>query len=142
VNRLVVDASVGVKWLLPEACTEAAVRFLQGPHDLLAPDLIFPEIGNVLWKRVSRGELNEAEAMTVLRALDRLPIHVQAAGTLMPPALEIACRINRTVYDSLYLSLAVMDQCRLVTADRRFYNAVKATPLADHVLWVEDHLQE
>ena len=44
----------------------------------------------------------------------------------MPLALEIAMETDRTVYDSIYLALAISNQCQ-VTADLRFYNSLKNT---------------
>ena len=42
-KRLVVDASVAVKWYVPEIHSEAAAKLLSGPYELIAPDLILPE---------------------------------------------------------------------------------------------------
>ena len=53
-------------------------------------------------------------------------------------ALEIACRTEKTVYDSVYLALAANHDCRLVTADRRLYNALQKSPLNTSVLWAGD----
>ena len=44
---------------------------------------------------------------------------------------------GRTFYDSLYLALAMSNGCVMVTADRRFFNAIKDTPWGRHCLWVE-----
>lgn len=38
-SRYVVDASVAVKWFVPEIHTDASLRLLDGNHELLAPDL-------------------------------------------------------------------------------------------------------
>jgi len=59
-------------------------------------------------------------------------------GSLVESALEIAVSFGRTVYDSLYLTLALSRQCQLVTADRRLYNSLRRGPLAPTLLWVED----
>jgi len=53
-------------------------------------------------------------------------------------ALELAIVLDRTVYDCLYLALAVAQDVAVVTADRKFYAEVIESSLADHVQWVED----
>jgi predicted nucleic acid-binding protein len=60
------------------------------------------------------------------------------ARELVAPALEFALRTRRTVYDCLYLALAVETQAVLVTGDRKFANALTATPLAKQILWIGD----
>ena len=50
----------------------------------------------------------------------------------------IAERYQRSFYDSLYLAVAQTQECRLVTADKKFYNALKSTPLGESLLWIED----
>ena len=47
-------------------------------------------------------------------------------------------RTGRTVYDSLYLSVAVQIDSRAATADEKLYNAIKDGPLGTRILWVED----
>src|SRR6266568_4148327 len=101
---LVTDASVAAKWFLPEI------------HSDLALDLLYAEVGNILWKRVRRAEMTEEEALTVFQGLGNLPLVWHPPWPLMVPALEIACRTDRTVYDSLYLALAVQEKAPVVTA--------------------------
>lgn len=50
-KAIVVDASVAIKWFIPEIHATAAGRLLEKNLKLLAPDLIFAEIGNILWKK-------------------------------------------------------------------------------------------
>lgn len=131
---------MAVKWFVPETRADAAIRLLDGSHDLLAPDLLLPEFGNILWKKVRLKELTLAEGCEILRGLRAVPLDVYPSDSLLEPALEIASGINRTVYDSFYLALAFLQHCRLVTADRRFHDAVRAGPLAENIRWVEDEL--
>ena len=56
-SRLVVDASVAVKWFLPEAQSDAARALLGSGHDLIAPELVYAELGIALVKRVRKGEI-------------------------------------------------------------------------------------
>jgi predicted nucleic acid-binding protein len=57
---------------------------------------------------------------------------------LLPSAWVIARRFDRTINDALYVALAEALGCRLVTADRRFYNALSGSPLGNRLVWVED----
>lgn len=129
---------MAAKWFLPETLDAAALRLLAPGIQLLAPDLLYPEVGNILWKRVRAGELTAAEAQTVVVALGNLPLVRFPSWPLTVPALALACQSGRTVYDSLYLALAVAESAPLVTADERLYNALKTGPLAPSLRWVED----
>lgn len=137
-SDLVVDASVAIKWFLPEIHGEAALRLLEGQYALRVPDLIFSEFGNVLWKRFRKGQISRKEAIVTTEALLALPLQVESSQSLIPAALEIACSAHRTVYDSLYLAVAIAHQCRVVTADSKLHNALKRGALSAHLLWVED----
>jgi hypothetical protein len=59
---------------------------------------------------------------------------------LLEAAFEIATRTGRTVYDSLYVALAVQSGCRLITADERLYNTLEGGPLGAYTHWIEDDL--
>ncbi|WP_414624477.1 type II toxin-antitoxin system VapC family toxin [Calothrix sp. CCY 0018] len=137
-SSYVVDASVAIKWFLPQLYADNARLLLTNNHNLLAPDLIFPEVGNILWKEVRFGLATAQEAKTVITAFSALPLQIYASKPLMSIAIDTALQTQRTVYDCLYLSLAVSEECQMVTADKKFYNALKNTHFATNLLWVED----
>ncbi len=137
-TALVVDASVVIKWLLPEMHAAPARRVLTKGIELLAPDLLWAELGNVLWKRVRAGEITANDARDLLQDFKRFPIIATSSVVLVDLALSIATRFNIVVYDGLYLALAISQHCRIVTADRRLYNSLKGGPLEPAILWVED----
>jgi len=133
---LVVDASVAVKWFLPEPCSEQALHLLQDGRELLVPDLLWPEVGNVLWKRWRKGELSKDAADGILLDLRKLPLTIHASSEIAEAAWSFATRLERSFYDSLYLALAATEGCPMVTADRRLWNAVaSAVPF---LIWIED----
>lgn len=137
-TQFVVDANVAVKWVVPEIHSTAALRLRNSEYTLLVPDFFFPEIGNVLWKRVRRGEITLDDAQEDLGALMELGLQIIPSLPLMPQALEIAVRTQQAVYDCVYLSLAITHGCQMVTADQRFFNALQSDPLAPYLCWVED----
>ncbi len=137
-KKVVVDASVAVKWFVPEIHSEAAADLLDPDIVLCAPDLIGPELGNILWKKVRRRELARGEAAEILDAFLAVPFEILSSTILLAPAFDIAAELDRTVYDSVYLALAVAEDCVLVTADAKFHAVVAASPMASHVHWVED----
>jgi predicted nucleic acid-binding protein len=51
-----------------------------------------------------------------------------------------AVELRRSVYDSLYLALAVAEECVLITADAKFHSVVTTSSVANHVLWVEEEV--
>ncbi len=135
-SRYVVDASVAVKWLLPEPHDKAALTLLDSSNELLAPELIIAEVGSALWKRVRRDEMDPPKAQAALRALQTSGLILRPMAPLIDAALELACGLPHNIYDCVYAVLAVDCDCRLVTADAAFHTLVRRGPLADHVVWV------
>lgn len=135
-KKVVVDASVAAKWFIPEIHSDAAARFLDAEIVLSAPDLLGPEFGNILWKKVRRAEITKHEAVEILNAFAAVPLEIHPSAALLPAAFELAASLDRSVYDSLYLALAVAEDCVLITADSRFHDAVCGSSLSNHVHWV------
>ncbi len=127
----VLDASVAAKWFLPpdsEPLADESLRILEryarGEVQFLVPDLFWPEIGNILWKAVRLGRLTKESAEEALDSLTRLNIPTSPSGALLRDAFSIAVGFQRTVYDSIYVALAVMSDRQFLTADERLANAV------------------
>jgi predicted nucleic acid-binding protein len=137
-NRYVVDTSVAIKWYLAELHWQPARRLLGAGHDLIAPDFLYLELGNVLWKYASRGELEGSDAIEILTDLQQLSLRIVPPAADLHQALQLAMEFGRTMYDCLYVALAIREQAVMVTADKKLYNALQPTRLASHLRWVED----
>ncbi|MEH2299975.1 MAG: type II toxin-antitoxin system VapC family toxin [Nostoc sp.] len=137
-SRYVLDASVAIKWFVPEVHSDKARHLLTSNYTFLVPDFFFAEVANVLWKRVRRGEDTADNAKQTLADLNTIPLEVYLSRPLMPLALDIAIQNDRAVYDSLYLALAITQKCQMVTADEKFYNALKTSSYAKNLFWVEN----
>jgi predicted nucleic acid-binding protein len=136
-SAIVVDASVGVKWFVPEVHAAEARQWRNGPDELHAPALFFDlEIANILWKKVGRAEITRADAYLILGQLPVLPVTRHPEYPLLASAFDLANRTQRTVYDCVYLALAVQLSGRMVTADQKLCNSLAGTPWASNICWV------
>jgi len=100
--KLILDASIAVKWVLPEADAPRALalreEFRNQIHELIAPDIFAVEVAHALTRAERRGILQRPEASIKL-----IDVLVTAPD----------------FYDCLYLALAEREQCEVLTADRR-----------------------
>lgn len=129
-NPIIVDSSVAIKWYVTEEHSEEARRLLtdyqSGALDFLAPDLIYAEVGSIVWKKQTLRGLPMSDAEAVLAAFHALPMTITPSADLFQDAYQIAIVTGRTVYDCLYLALSVRENCRFVTADEKLANAVSS----------------
>lgn len=131
--RYVLDASVAAKWYLPED-TEShvpeAVQLLRsyttGQTEILVPDLFFAEVGNIMWKAERQGRCLPELGDGVVTALIQAGFRAFATSALVPAALQLARRHGRTIYDSVYLVLAIQESATMITADEKLANALAA----------------
>jgi len=132
---LVPDATVVVKWFVPEVATDAARALLDSGNDFAVPDLLFGEIGGILRWKVRREEMTEDEAAALLHDVMRIPFDVASSRELAGDALAIALRINRGISEATYIALAVRLETVVVTADDRLIEALRPFPLAAAHVW-------
>lgn len=138
-ERAVIDASVAVKWVLDEPGSPQARRLASAR--LEAPELLLVECANILWKKVRVGDLRKDEAVQRLELLARAPVLAWAVSPdLLREALRLALELSHPVYDCLYLALALQLVIPLVTADRRFAQAVSRHPALARCLRLLDDL--
>jgi predicted nucleic acid-binding protein len=126
--NVVVDASVAIKWVVNEPLTGAALGLFGRGYRMTAPDFLLVECGNVLWKKVRRGELSQPYGDRAMRLLRSLAVDLVPTITLSDDAFALAHEIDHPVYDCLYLALALSRRIKLVSADRRFVDAVRRHP--------------
>jgi len=129
----IVDASVGAKWCLPsvdEQFVPEAESLLEAfkakEVRLFVPDLFWTEVANALWKSVRRQKLTLNDAIAAFSTLQEAGISTVPVAALLPQALSIASSYNRTVYDSVYVALAIESSMEVITADERLANALAA----------------
>ena len=108
---------------LPEGLEAVMERGCRGEGVLLVPDLCWLEITSVLGKHVSRQLLSPEEAREMLGDLQDLPLRTVATPDLCPAALQLSQREGLSVYDAVYLALALRQGATLLSADAQLVAA-------------------
>ncbi len=129
-EKKVVDASVVVKWFLDEEGSKEALalreQHITGKITLVVPELLFIEVLNALrYKGGTQKSLAEAN-----RALWNIQLHTERLTSfLLEKASALATTQNLSLYDALYLALALLYGCPLVTADTSLAKAANVVVL-------------
>ncbi len=133
---IIIDASVAVKWFLPEANSEKALDFARGSEILIAPDIIRVEVASAITRRVRMGELDLTDAKDALAMwVDALKEGVLQVNTTVEDlryAANFSLQLGHPVADCLYLAVAHRHSAPLATADRKF--ADRAQTVYPHIL--------
>lgn len=130
----VVDASVVLQWLLaePSSASQAVLKnHIEGHDSLVAPELLYYEVGNVL---VTKSALDSAAVSDLFTHFLDLDVHTYSLGAEEYNAsIDLASRYKLTVYDASYVILALNLKCHLVTADRRLARRIDSLGMVQAV---------
>lgn len=94
-SRIIIDASVAVKWLLEEEYSKEADRFLEKYFSRYSPEHLLSECANALYKKVKLGEisiLNATEGLSFLYNSET--ISLVPTAPLIQQAFQIAYEIS------------------------------------------------
>ena len=118
-TEFVVDASVALKWFVPETDSDLAEQLLVSGTKLHAPRFLALETVNAAWKNWRKKLIDRA---VVELAGDRLPALIEvwhADEDLMHEALDLALDLNHPIFDCIYLVAARRIGGTVITADKR-----------------------
>jgi len=124
-KTIVPDASVIVKWYIPERDHEQAKslrdRYINGDIKLAAPDLLPYEVINALryTEHLDRASLMDASTSIVDFGIDLIPF------SRIGPAARLADQLDVTIYDAAYLALSFSRDLTLYTSDETLLDAVR-----------------
>jgi hypothetical protein len=134
----VVDASVAVKWFVPEEFSERADALAESGWTLLAPRLILLEVANSLWKKIRRRLVTPEDAHEHLSALPRFFDELFEHDDLVAPALSLAATLDHPIYDFVYVHGARRHHAVVVTADTRLMGRLRGSPYEADVVHLAD----
>jgi predicted nucleic acid-binding protein len=127
-----IDASVAIKWVRKSEPFRHKARQLL--HDaqvngvtLIAPPLLLYELESILQRHWFHGTATTAVADKLIAAFYSVGVQIHSHADMVERARAIARQFQQErIYDSLYAALAELRGCDLWTADKAFYDAVKA----------------
>jgi predicted nucleic acid-binding protein len=126
-ETFVLDCSVAAKWVLPEVDGAPALRLFErraaGEVTLIAPDLLLAEFASLLAKRSRRKLISETQAFDAFQFMTRSAPGLFDTRPLLARALDLSLRHQMSLWDCVYLALALERGCPFLTADRRLFRA-------------------
>lgn len=132
--RLIVDASVAIKWVVDESDRAAAREFVSDEHDLMAPDFLLVEASNILWKKFTRNQIDQAQARRALEELTATFDEFLPARELVDQALSLSIVLGHPAYDCMYVAAAEQHDGMLLTADNGLAKSLQGTPHSQRVM--------
>lgn len=123
-NLYVVDASVAVKWFLPEVKSEKALEILEEDAALIAPGFLKLEFDSVLSKWCRSGRLDKVLSDEIRQTFWDLNIKYVDHDAVSNLAYHYASNAPVTLYDALYLMTAELYRGRLITADEKLADSL------------------
>jgi predicted nucleic acid-binding protein len=140
---LVVDASVAVKWHLPdEPDADIALllldQFTAAQVQLVAPQHIRAEVPSAITvaTRGRQARITAAQGTAAISEFLALGLPTQDDDALIAAAYATAQQVGCAFYDGLYLALAERLGSRFILADDRFHVLIRHLPF---VVWLADY---
>ena len=115
--NLVVDTNIIIHYLFVPDDRYLIPDFEK--YKTFAPDILYAELGNTLWKMVRFGNLDHKTAHTKMNLGLKLISKTVNGQAFKEEAFNIALANNISYYDSLYLVLAMKLNCKLATLDKK-----------------------
>ena len=115
--RVVLDASAAVEIALNRGKAAPLSAILDQAEQTLAPDLLFAEVVNAVWKEHQIGGLSLSICDEALSILPGLVDTVAASQDLYRQAFLLSRTVRRPAYGMFYLALARREDATLLTLD-------------------------
>jgi predicted nucleic acid-binding protein len=126
---VVIDASIAIKWFVPENLREQALDVLKAEDHLAAPDLLIPDLASLALEKARRNEISSLQARTIMSGIESSGLELMPASIVCDRAIEIADTLDRSAYDCFYIATAERLDTTLITADARLCTALRDTGL-------------
>lgn len=109
----IIDSSTIVKYFSAEPGWGDLREYLNVPVTI---ELSIQELGNALWKKVSSNQFDLNSASEILIEFQRITKFYDQRK-YVKRACEISVNHHITIYDSLFIAAALVENCELITSD-------------------------
>ena len=127
---LIIDASVAVKWFLPEKDSNKAEALLLSGQRLIAPEIIRIEVAAAFTRLLRTGDFDRPTVETKLQkwqhALTQQAISLERTSNDFKTATKISMDIGHQLQDCLYVATAKRLNAPLITADKKLLKKADA----------------
>ena len=137
-SGFVVDASVAVKWFVPEEFADRADDLSASGARLVAPRLIMTELANAFFKKVRANLMKPADAASDLSILPRYIPEIVDHEVALQSAFLAACELGHPIHDMIYTEIAKRLGLVVVTADDRFLAKLHGSVFALSAVHLKD----
>ena len=126
----VLDCSMTMAWLFADEVSDraSALRDSLLQDHAVVPSLWPMEVANVLLAATRRGRIQQSEWQTLIGFIGALPITIdpETKDRVFTASLPLADQYRLSVYDAVYLELALRKRLPLATLDQALRNACRA----------------
>ncbi len=133
---IVIDCSILMAVLLPDEQHPFALNIFEqareNQQELLIPSFLYIEANNVLLMASRRKRIEENKLNDYLKRISNLPVVVDNAAFLPKKQTELtrfAQKNGLSIYDAVYLELAMRKNCPLATLDKSLRHAAEMSGL-------------
>lgn len=122
-EKIVIDTSVIVKWYIKEANTSKALTYLEkykeNKIDILLPSVAALELANALY---FSAKLNNKILRKFLNNFYNLAFQIYPLNLDFILDAQVTMQgFDIAIYDSLFITLAKNENCKLITADKKHH---------------------
>jgi hypothetical protein len=118
-TEVIVDASVALKWLVPESDSARAEAIMTSASTLHAPHFLMLETVNACWKNWRKQMIDRPVVLEASSKLTGLIDVWHRDEVLIEDAASLAVELQHPIFDCIYLALARQLNLQVVTADQR-----------------------
>lgn len=117
---MVIDTMVFAYALLHvEGKYEQAITAIETAKQIIIPDSIFAELGNVVWQWIEFRQLPIETGLEVLEDAEALVDKIIPTADIREVALQLAVGASHPFYDTLFVAAAIREQVQVITFDRK-----------------------
>ena len=132
-NRMVLDASTAIGWMVdapPPRISVRALHLFQSGTVAVVPDLWYYEVTNALVMAERRGRASAQLVSSHIGDIERLAAFMELSPTTPSALIAAARQSGLTVYDAAYFELALRLNLPLATLDEKMRAAAQKAGIA------------